>query len=76
MVKYSGRLSHKSCDQDWGHGERLIVYFEKRLVNALRDAGMKGDVKKMISWLKKTLPYNNNTDFLRANIVYTIGFEK
>jgi SAM-dependent methyltransferase len=75
VEKLGGKLDYKSCDQDWGHGEGLIIDFEKRLVNALRDAGMKGDIEKLICWLKKTLPYKNYTDFSGANIVYTISFD-
>lgn len=73
--KLGGKLTYKSCDQDLGHGERLVIDFKKRLANALRDAGMKGDVDKLLSWLTKTLPYKNYTDFSGAYIVYTITFD-
>jgi len=75
-AKLDAQLTYKSCFQDWGHGERLIIDFKKRLKNALRDAGMKGHVEKLISWLKKTLPYKNYTDFSGANIVYILSFGK
>lgn len=74
--KLGGKLAYKSCDQDWGHGERLIIDFEKRLVNALRDAEMNGNAGKLISWLKKTIQYKNYTDFSGANIVYILSFDK
>lgn len=73
--KLGGKLTYRSSDQDWGHGERLIIDFKKRLVNALRDAGMKGNIDKLLIWLTKTLPYKNYTDFSGANIVYTITFD-
>ena len=73
--RLGGRLTYRTCFQDWGHGERLIIDFKKRLTNALKDAGMKGDVDRFLAWLKKTVPYRNYTDFSGANIVYTIDFE-
>ncbi len=74
--KLDANLTYKSSDLDWGHGERLIIDFKKRLVNALRDAGMKGNVDKLIFWLKKTIPYKNYDDFSGANIVYILSFDK
>ncbi len=73
--KLEGKLTYKSSDQDLGHGERLLIDLKKRLNNALCDAGMKGNVDRLISWLAKTLPYENHANFSGANIVYTITFD-
>lgn len=74
--KLGANLTYKSSDQDWGHGEKLIIDFKKRLVNALRDAGMKGNVERLMTWLNKTLPYKNYTDFSGAVIIYTLSFDR
>lgn len=72
--RLGGKLVYKSCDQDWGHGERLIIDFEKRLKNALRDTGLNGNIEKLLSWLKKTLLYTNYSEFSGASVIYTISF--
>ncbi len=69
-----GELSYESVDQDWGHGQRLLNDYEKRLKNALNDSGVSADVPKFIEWLRKTLPYRNYTADSGATIVYNIIF--
>lgn len=68
------RLNYESVDQDWGHGKRLCVDFEKRLNNALADRGLKADVPNFIEWLEKTLNYRAYTDFSGATIIYKLIF--
>ncbi|MDD4869632.1 MAG: class I SAM-dependent methyltransferase [Kiritimatiellae bacterium] len=66
-------LVMKSCDQDWGGGERLLVDFRKRLPNALRDAGMDASgVDHLMAWLARTLPYQPTHEYSGANIVYKL----
>jgi SAM-dependent methyltransferase len=68
-------LSYTSTDQDWGHGERLLVDFNKRLRNAFRDRGMEADVDRLLAWLEQTLPYTNYTQFSGATVVYQLHFD-
>lgn len=66
-------LEMKSCDQDWGGGERLLVDFRKRLPNALRDAGMDvSGVDRLMAWLARALPYQPTNEYSGANIVYKL----
>ena len=67
-------LSYKSCDQSWGGGQKLIIDFKKRLVNALRDAKMEGNVDALIAWLEKAVKYSNSTEYSGAIIVYRLFF--
>ena len=69
-------LSYKSCEQSWGGGQKLIIDFKKRLVNALRDAKMEADVDSLIAWLEKAIKYSNYTDDSGALIVYRLFFNK
>ncbi|MBN1385104.1 MAG: methyltransferase domain-containing protein [Elusimicrobia bacterium] len=69
-------LSYKSCEQSWGGGQKLIIDFKKRLVNALRDAKMKADIKSLITWLEKAVRYSNYTEYSGASIVYRLFFGK
>ncbi len=69
-------LTFSSVDQDWGHGERLLVDFNKRLRNALRDAGLDTqNVDKFLNWLSKTIEYTSYTSFSGADIVYEFCFK-
>jgi 2-polyprenyl-3-methyl-5-hydroxy-6-metoxy-1,4-benzoquinol methylase len=67
-------LEYESVDQDWGHGKRLCIDFEKRLKNALRDKGLKADVPAFIEWLEKTLPYRADTHSSGATVIYKLIF--
>ena len=56
--KQNYTLVIKSCDQDWGAGERTIVDFNKRLRNALKDADMDNSkVDLLLAWLEKAMPF-------------------
>lgn len=65
-------LEYVSVDQDWGHGQRLMADYNKRLKNALNDKGLEADVPKYLAWLEKTLPFRNYTKDSGATIVYNI----
>lgn len=72
------KLSYISVDQDWGHGDRLIIDFNKRLRNAFKDKGITGitaDIDKYLKWLSKTLKYTAYTNFSGATIIYQLEFE-
>ena len=68
-------LSYSSVEQDWGHGDRLIVDFDKRLRNALRDRGLTANVDRFLEWLSKTTTYTSFSDFSGALIVYEFCFD-
>ena len=64
-------LEMVTTDQDWGNGERLLVDFQKRLPNALRDANLPVDkVDEFMAWLGKVLPYQPENEFTGATMVY------
>lgn len=67
-------LNYESVDQDWGHGERLIIDYKKRLKNALADKGLDADVPSFIEWLEKTLHYRVDTNSSGATVIYKLIF--
>lgn len=67
-------LSWLSVDQDWGHGERLLADFEKRLPKAISDIGLSADVPKFMKWLERTVPYGLSGENSGATIIYTLEF--
>ena len=73
--KLGAHLSYRSIDQDWGHGERLIVDFQKRLKNAFKDKGLDANTERFLNWLSKTVNYTTYSEFSGANIVYEFAFE-
>lgn len=71
--KIGCELTVKSTDQDWAAGERLLVDFQKRLPNALTDAGLPTDgVPRLLEWLSKAVPYFQPDDFSGTNVAYKI----
>ncbi len=69
-------LEVRSTDFDWGAGKRTLVDMEKRLTNALLDAGLDNSkVPQLIAWLEKAVPYFENNSCTGANIVYKIWRE-
>ena len=68
------QLTYSSVDQDWGHGERLLIDFDKRLRNAFRDRGLEANVDKFLEWLPKTLDYSSFTSFSGGQLVYDLHF--
>ena len=66
-------MEFKSSNQSWGNGEGMIVDFNKRLRNALRDANMSNkNVDKLLDWLNKAKDYAAHDDFTGANVIYRI----
>lgn len=64
----------KSEYQDWGSGELAIIDMNKRLPNALRDAGMDySKVDRLLKWLQKAMKYHPTDDFSGAIIGYKIS---
>ncbi|MCI5136903.1 MAG: class I SAM-dependent methyltransferase [Candidatus Electrothrix sp. AR1] len=72
--EHNYNLETMTADQDWGNGERLLVDFQKRLPNALRDANLPIDrVDKFMEWLGEVLPYQPENEFTGATMVYKIN---
>ena len=68
-------LTYTSTNQDWGHGDKLIFDFRKRLVNALKDADMDNSgVDAFLEWLSQTTSFTTYDDFTGANVVYRLQF--
>jgi len=66
-------LDWRSIHHDWASGDGLIVDFEKRLVNALRDANLPNkNVGKLLKWLKESNMYYARTESSGAEIIYKI----
>ena len=66
------RCSFKSVDQDWGHGEKLIADYRKRLPKIADLLDVEADVPKFIGWLEKTLRYQNHTETSGATMIYNL----
>lgn len=66
-------LEWRSIHHDWASGDGLIEDFKKRLVNALRDAGLpNNNVDKLLKWLKESNNYYARTESSGAEIIYRI----
>jgi SAM-dependent methyltransferase len=66
-------LTVKSTDQDWGAGKRLLLDFQKRLPNALADAGLPtSGVPRLLEWLSHATPYFNEDDYSGVNVAYRL----
>ena len=72
--KLGAQMDYLSVDQDWGHGERLIENFDRRLRNALCDRGLEADVDRFMDWLKRTIDHNAYAEFSGASVVYEFSF--
>ncbi len=62
------KLSWRTVEQSWGHGEKMIKDFEKRLPNVLlKDKRFKtssAQIQDLINWLKNhAVPLEKNTPF-------------
>jgi len=67
------KLEYKSIYQDWGSGEMMILDFNKRLRNALRDAGMDNSrVDDLLGWLSEAKEYFKQDNDSGAVVVYRI----
>jgi len=66
-------LEFKSTNQDWGAGQRTISDFNKRLPNALKDAGMDTDgVDRLLGWLQKAVRYHQRCNYSGAVVTYKL----
>lgn len=66
-------LEYRSTDFDWASGERLIIDFNKRLRNALRDANMDNSkVDRLLDWLKKAAPYHVHDKNSGTTVAYRL----
>jgi len=64
-------LEFRSTDQDRGKGKRLMLDFQKRLPNALRDAGMDATkVERFMEWLSEAAPYHQSDEYSGATVAY------
>lgn len=67
-------LSWRTVEQEWGHGEKMIRDFERRLPNVARDSKLPTDRKKIaefILWFSKhVVPLEKNNDFSGAVGLY------
>mgnify|MGYP003110087123 CR=1 FL=1 len=67
------KLEYKSIYQDWGSGETMIRDFNKRLRNALNDAGMDNSkVDDLLLWLNEAKEYFKQDNDSGAIVVYRI----
>lgn len=67
-------MEYQSSNQSWGNGEGMIVDFNKRLRNALKDAEMSNDnVDKLLDWLNKAKEYSAQDNHTGANVIYKIN---
>lgn len=67
-------IEFRSIDQERASGERLIIDFQKRLPNALKDAGMDNSkVDRLLDWLSQATPYQQRDEFSGATVAYKIS---
>lgn len=72
--EYKYNVNYEATDHDWGSGARTIIDFKKRLVNALRDAGMDNSkVEKFLIWLNKAVVYYDEKPWSGATVAYKIS---
>jgi len=68
------KLAWRTFDHDWGHGERLLKDFERRLPNVLRDAKLPKNqqyINDFIKWIKEHVVYlDHKTRFSGASGLY------
>ena len=71
--KNNYQLTYNSSNQSWGNGKGMMIDFNKRLRNALRDANMENsNVDNLLEWLDKAKDYSNNDKHTGANVIYKI----
>ena len=72
--KLGMKLTWKTFDRSWGHGDTLIKDFEKRLPNVLRDANLpnnKNQINHFIKWMEtNVVPFNNDLPHSGATGLY------
>ena len=66
-------LEYQSIHQDWGSGETMIRDFNKRLRNALSDAGMDNSrVDDLLEWMHQANFYFDTNEATGAIVIYKI----
>jgi SAM-dependent methyltransferase len=72
--KNSLKLEMNTISHDWGGGEKTILDFKKRLVNALSDAGYdNSNVDPFLEWMKKAIPYFEHSDYTGAIMISSLA---
>lgn len=78
--KLQMKLSWRTFDRSWSHGDILIEDFKKRLPNVLRDAKLPNDKKKIDSFIKwianYVIPLNHELPHSGATGLYVFSFKK
>ena len=70
-TKNNLHIEWRSIHHDWAAGKGLINDFQKRLVNALRDAELPNhNVGKLLKWLEESSPYFTKTEDTGAEVIY------
>ena len=71
--KNNYQLTYNSSNQSWGNGKGMMIDFNKRLRNALRDANMENsNVDNLLEWLNKAKNYSVEDSHTGANVIYKI----
>ncbi|MEW6044624.1 MAG: class I SAM-dependent methyltransferase [Thermoproteota archaeon] len=77
--KLGMKLSWKTFDRSWSHGDVLINDFTKRLPNVLRDAKLpmnKKQINSFINWIKtNVIVLNNDLPHSGATGLYVFSFK-
>lgn len=67
-------LELRSTDQEKGSGERLVIDLQKRLRNALKDAGMDNSkVDRLLEWVAQAAQYYQQDEFSGATVAYKLS---
>jgi hypothetical protein len=72
-MQRSHNIKNSTIAHDWGGGQRTILDYRKRLVNALSDAKLDNSkVTEFLIWLEKAIPYFEHTEESGAIMVTKI----
>jgi 2-polyprenyl-3-methyl-5-hydroxy-6-metoxy-1,4-benzoquinol methylase len=72
--KNNYNIKNSTIAHNWGGGERTILDFKKRLVNALSDADLDNKkVPEFLNWMEKAIPYFEHTEESGAIMVTKIS---
>ncbi len=68
------KLTWRTVDHEWAHGQRLVEDFKRRIPNVLRDSNLPNDAVKIqafITWIAEhVVPMEKNTKFGGVTGVY------
>jgi SAM-dependent methyltransferase len=71
------KLTYESTHHAWGGGGLTITDFQKRLTNALRDAGIDNSrVDVFLAWLEKAVAYYRPESFSGATVGYRLDMQE